>query len=96
MPGLGKVNAGATFFSSQTSHATWTIFGYHNPIILLNIWRSEQIGRHFPDSILKWIFFCENVEILIEISLKFVPRGPINNITALVQIMACHQPGDKP
>ena len=28
--------------------------------------------------------------------LKFVPRGPINNIPALVQIMAWRQPGDKP
>ena len=34
--------------------------------------------------------------MLIEISLKFVPKGPINNIPALVQIMAWHQPGDKP
>ena len=29
-------------------------------------------------------------EISIKISLKFVPKGPINNITALVQIMAWH------
>ena len=28
--------------------------------------------------------------------LKFVPQGPINNIPALVQIMAWHQTGDKP
>ena len=32
----------------------------------------------------------------IKISLKFVPRGPINNIPALVQIMAWCQPSDKP
>ena len=30
------------------------------------------------------------------LSLKFVPRGPINNILALVQIMAWCLPGDKP
>ena len=29
------------------------------------------------------------------ISLKFVPKGPINNIPALVQIMAWRRPGDK-
>ena len=34
------------------------------------------------------IFFNENVTISIEISLKFVPKGPINNDPALVQIMA--------
>ena len=38
----------------------------------------------------------ENVWILIEISLKFVPIGPINNIRALVQIMAWRWTGDKP
>ena len=30
------------------------------------------------------------------ISLKFVPKGPINNIPALVQIMAWRRSGDKP
>ena len=29
-------------------------------------------------------------------SLKFVTKGPIKNIPALVQIMAWHWPGDKP
>ena len=38
---------------------------------------------------------------MIKISLKFVPKGPINNIPALVQIMAWRRmawrrPGDKP
>ena len=34
--------------------------------------------------------------IWIEFSLKFVPKGSINNIPALVQVMAWHRPGDKP
>ena len=38
----------------------------------------------------------ENVWISIEISLKNVPEGPINNIPALVQIMAWRWPGNKP
>ena len=38
----------------------------------------------------------QNIWILIEILLKFVAKGPINNIPALVQIMAWCQPGDKP
>ena len=33
--------------------------------------------------------------ILLKIPPKFVPRGPINNIRALVQIMAWRRPGDK-
>ena len=36
------------------------------------------------------------MEILIKILLKFVPSGPINNIPALVQIIAWRRPGDKP
>ena len=28
--------------------------------------------------------------------MKFAPKGPINSIPALVQIMACRRPGDKP
>ena len=43
----------------------------------------------------KYIFVNENDKILIKISLNFVPRSPIDN-TALVQVMAWHQTGDKP
>ena len=44
----------------------------------------RQDGRHFPDDMFKWIFLNENVWILIKISLKCVPEGPINNIQAMV------------
>ena len=53
-------------------------------------------GRYFADDILKCIFLNENVWISLKIPLKFVPKGPINNIPALVQIMAWRRPGDKP
>ena len=62
----------------------------------LNTLRPRQNGRHFADDILKRIFFNENVWIAINISLKFVPKGPIYKIPALVQVMAWHRPGDKP
>ena len=61
-----------------------------------NTLRPGQNGRHFADDIFKCIFVNENVWIPIKISLKFVPEGPINNIAALVQIMAWRRPGDKP
>ena len=64
--------------------------------IIFNTLRPRQNGRHFTDDIFKWIFANENVSITIKISLKFVPKGSINNIRALVQIMAWRQPGDKP
>ena len=47
--------------------------------------------RHFQS-----YFFNEDVWISIYISLKYVPKGPINNIPASVQIMAWRRPGDKP
>ena len=65
-------------------------------IVLFNTLRPRQHGRHFADDIFKCIFLNENVWISIKISLKFVPKGPINNIPALVQIMAWRRPGDKP
>ena len=58
--------------------------------------RPRQDGRYFADDVLKCIFLNENVWIPIKISLKFVPKDPINNIPALVQIMARRRPGDKP
>ena len=65
-------------------------------IACVNTLRPRQNGRHCADDIFKRIFFNENVWISIKISLKFVPKGPINNIPALVQIMAWRRPGDKP
>ena len=61
----------------------------------LNTLRPRQDGRHFPNDIFKWIFLNESIWISIKISLTFVPSVPINNIPALVQIMAWRRPGDK-
>ena len=66
-------------------------------VILINTLKSSQNSRHLPDDIFKCIFLNENVSISIKISLKFVLKGPINNIPALVQIMVWFcGPGDKP
>ena len=62
----------------------------------VNTLRPRQHGRHFADDTFKRIFLNENVVISIKISLKFVSKGPINNIPALVRIMAWRRPGDKP
>ena len=62
----------------------------------LNTLRPRQNRRHFADDIFKCIFLNENVWTSINISVKFVPKGPINHIPALVQIMAWRRPGDKP
>ena len=62
----------------------------------VNSLRPRRNSRHFTDDTFKHILLNENVRISIKISLKLVPKGPINNIPALVQIMAWRRPGDKP
>ena len=61
-----------------------------------NTLRPRQNGRNFANDAFKCIFLNENVRILIRISLKLVPKGPSNNIPALVQIMAWRRSGNKP
>ena len=56
----------------------------------VNTLRLRQNGWHFTDDIPKCIFLNENLGISTQISLKFVPKGPIDIMPALVQIMAWH------
>ena len=51
---------------------------------IVNSFPPGQNGRHFEDDILKCIFVKEEFCIFIEISLKFVPKVPIGNNSALV------------
>ena len=62
----------------------------------INTLRPRQNGHRFADDTFKRILLNENVRISIKISLKFVPKGPINNIPALFQIMAWRRSVDKP
>ena len=84
----------------STANTTSLCLLYMEVVVLygsaFNTLRPRQNGRHFADDIFKCIFLNENVWILIKILLKFVPKDPINNIPALVQIMALHHPGNKP
>ena len=66
------------------------------PFNLINTLRPIQNGRHFADDIFKRIFLNKYIWISINISLKFVPMCPIDNIPALVKMMAWRRPGDKP
>ena len=82
----------------SSTHTAWQHLKgqYHGMTLVLNTLRPWQNGCHLPDNIFKCIFIQENARSSIKISLKFVPEGPIDNIPALVQIMAQRQPGDKP
>ena len=74
----------------------WIILSRLSCVNGINTLRPGQDGRRFPDDTFERIFLNENIVIVIKSSLKFVPNGPINNIPALVQIMAWRRPGDKP
>ena len=65
-------------------------------LLSVNSLRPRQNGRLFADDTLKRIFLNENIRISTKNSLKFVPKGLINNIPALVLTMAWRRPGDKP
>ena len=58
----------------------------------INSLRPRQNGRHFTDDIFNCVFLNENVWIPNKISLKFVRKGPIINIPALLQLMAWRHP----
>ena len=51
----------------------------------VNTLSPRQDGRHFRDGIFKCIFVNQNASIAIKISPKFVPKGTINSIPALVR-----------
>ena len=88
--------------SNPITIQTWLLLCLQRPGLYMpsfgpfNTLRPRQNCHHFADDIFKWIFVNENVCILLKISLKFVPRMWINNIRALVEIMAWRRPGDKP
>ena len=62
----------------------------------INTFRPRQKGCHFADDIFRLVSSYEKCSLLIQISLRFVPNGPIDSMATLVQIMAWHQTGDKP
>ena len=56
----------------------------------------NKMAAMLAGGIFKCIFLNENYRILIEISLMFIPRSPIDNMAALFQVMAWRHTGDKP
>ena len=55
----------------------------------LTYWGWDKISAIF-----QCIFLNENVPISIDIPLKFVHNGLVNNIPALLQMIAWHQSGE--
>ena len=72
------------------------VYFSHHYRYTLTHWRRDKMNAISQTTFYKCILLNENVCITTKNSLKFVPKGPINNIPALVQIMAWRRPGDKP
>ena len=92
---------------SSCSSSYWVINRISGPAIMLyhglpkwkNVlihWGWNKMATIFPNNIFKCILLNENVWISLKISLPFAPKILINNISALVQIMAWHWPRYKP
>ena len=64
-------------------------------VVHINTLRPRQNGRNFAHDMFKGIFVIENALVCIEIRLKFIPGGPVDNMSALVQIMAGRRTGDE-
>ena len=64
-------------------------------VVASTLWGQDKMAVNFQTTFsiaFSWI----KLNIFIKILLKFVPKGPIDNITTLVQIKACRRPRDKP
>ena len=69
----------------------WTNAG-----ILLKHWGRDEMDAISQTTFSNAFSWMKIFEHRLEFHMKFVPKDPINNILALVQIMAWGRPGDKP
>ena len=76
-------------------NSMWDCIIFHKRTLKrsLKTLRTKQNGHHFTDAGFKRIFCKENLSILIDMSLKFVLKFPIDNKPALVQITPCDRTG---
>ena len=65
------------------------------PIYRLTHWGQDKMAATFQTKFSNPFSWMKIFELRFRFSLKFVPEGSINNISALVQIMAWRRPGDK-
>ena len=78
-------------------HVTTVITGdRQSAVIVFTHWGRDKMAAISQTTFFKCIFLNEIAWISLKISLEFVPKVRINNIAALVQIMAWRRPGDKP
>ena len=59
----------------------------------LTLWGREEMAAILQDDVVKNILLNWNIYTLVEMSPSFVPKGSVNNMPALVPIMACRRSG---
>ena len=69
--------------------------GHFVQVSVLKHWGQDKMATIFADDVFKFIFWCENWCISIQISLKFAPIGLFNNKPSFAQITAWYWSGDK-
>ena len=62
----------------------------------LTHWSQDKMAANFQTAFSHAFTWMKMYEFPLRFHKKFVPKGVINNIPALVHIMAWHGPGDKP
>ena len=69
---------------------------WHNTWFALTHWSPDEINNISQTTFWNVFFSMKMFEFRLKFNWIFFPKGPINNIPALVQIMAWRCPGDKP
>ena len=97
---FNEILIGVQTFSFKKMHlkmssAKWRPFCLGLNVLKSHIWgpyilRSEQNGYCFADHIFKCISLKEEVCILFVIPLKFITRGPNDNISSWIQVTVWH------
>ena len=83
------------FIDSYTRPQAWMGCNTLSSGDALTHWRRDKMVANFLVDIFKCIFLTEIFLIWITISLNFIPKDPINNITILAQIMVWRESGGK-
>ena len=84
------------FFPGALLARSWDVVSFWPNSSKLTHWDHDKMATIVQTTFSNAFHWMKNVWTSINISLKFVPKGLINNIPALVQIMAWRRPGDKP
>ena len=58
--------------------------------------KPEQISQYFADNIIKLILLNERRYMLIQILLRYVHEGPVDNESMLIQVMIWSWTGEEP